>query len=201
MAKRNLIGLQRGPPSPLLRALGSLSEWLVASSVPGAVVGGIAASILGRPRLTEDIDVLVLVDHAAWPEFLVGGRKFGFVPRIDAALAFAEKSRVLLLSHQPTETQIDVLLGLLPLEEEIVHGATNVEIAGVTIPLPTPESIMVMKALAQRPRDFADIESILEAHDQLDLDWIRTWLAEFDQALNQADFLEEFDRIVARTRR
>ena len=201
MAKRNLIGPQRGPPSPLLRALGSLSEWLDASSVPGAVVGGIAASILGRPRLTEDIDVLVLVDHAAWPEFLAGGRKFGFVPRIDDALAFAEESRVLLLSHQPTETQIDVLLGLLPLEEEIVRGAANVEIAGVTIPLPTPESIMVMKALAQRPRVFADIESILEAHDHLDLDWIRTWLAEFDQALNQADFLEEFDRIVARTRR
>lgn len=58
-----------------------------------------------------------------------------------------------------------------------------------------------MKALARRARDTADIEGILEVHDRLDLDWIRTRLAEFDQALGQTDLLDGFDGILARTRR
>ena len=89
----------------------------------------------------------------------------------------------------------------MPLEEEIVRGASKAEIAGVAVPLPSPESIVVMKAIAQRPRDIADIEGILEVHDHLDLDWIRDRLTEFDRALDRADLLDEFNRVVNRVRR
>ena len=44
---------------------------------PGAIIGEIAASVLGRPRLTVDIDVLVLLEREEWPEFLAAGREFG----------------------------------------------------------------------------------------------------------------------------
>ena len=125
----------------------------------------------------------------------------GSSPESDDALDFAVTSRVLLVSHQPSGTPIDIVLGALPLEDEIVRGARNVEIAGVAIPLPTPESIVVMKAIARRARDIADIEGILDVHDRLDLDWIRTRLAEFDQALGRTELVDEFDRIVTRTHR
>ena len=185
---------------PLVRALGAVSEWLDAAATPGAIIGGVAASILGRPRLTEDIDVLVLLERDEWPPFLAAGREFGFVPRIDDALDFAETSRVLLVSHQPSGIPIDIVLGALSLEDEIVRGARKVEIAGVAIPLPTPESIVVMKAIARRARDIADIEGILEVHDRLDLDWVRARLTEFDQALGRTELLDEFNRILTRTR-
>ena len=201
MAKRRSDDRGHDPRTPLVRALGAVSEWLDAGAAPGAIIGGVAASILGRPRLTEDIDVLVLLERAQWSPFLAAGREFGFVPRIDDALDFAVTSRVLLVSHQPSGTPIDIVLGALPLEDEIVRGARNVEIAGVAIPLPTPESIVVMKAIARRARDIADIEGILDVHDRLDLDWIRTRLAEFDQALGRTELVDEFDRIVTRTHR
>ena len=178
-----------------------MSEWLDSAAVPGAIIGGVAASVLGRPRLTQDIDVLVMLERHEWAPFLKAGRDFGFVPRIDDALDFAETSRVLLVLHQPSGVSIDIVLGALPLEDEIVRGARNVEIAGVRLPLAAPESIVVMKTLARRARDIADIEGILEVHDRLDLGWIRTRLAEFDQALGQTDLLDEFNRILARTRR
>lgn len=199
--KRSATDGVQSPPAPLLHALGAVSEWLDAGSTPGAIVGGVAASILGRPRLTEDVDVLVLLEREDWSSFLVAGQTFGFVPRIDDALGFAAESRVLLVSHRPSGTPIDVVLGALALEEEIVRGAARIEIAGVAISLPTPESIVVMKAIAQRARDVADIEGILETRDHLDIDWIRTWLTEFDRALGRTDLLAEFDRTVARTRR
>ena len=58
-----------------------------------------------------------------------------------------------------------------------------------------------MKAIARRARDIADIEGILEVHDRLDLDWIRTQLREFDQALGQTSLVDEFNDILSRTRR
>ena len=199
--KRSSTDQAQSPRAPLLHALGAVSEWLDAGPTPGAIVGGVAASILGRPRLTEDVDVLVLLEREGWSSFLAAGQAFGFVPRIDDALGFAEESRVLLVSHRPSGTPIDVVLGALALEEEIVRGAARIEIAGAAISLPTPESIVVMKAIAQRARDVADIEGILETRDHLDIDWIRTWLAEFDRALGRTDLLAEFERIVARTHR
>ena len=177
-----------------------MSEWLDSAAVRGVIIGGVAASVLERPRLTVDIDVLVILDRHEWAPFLEAGREFGFVPRIDDALDFAGTSRVLLVAHQPSGIPIDVVLGVLPLEDEIVRGARNVEIAGVRLPLAAPESIVVMKAIARRARDIADIEGILEVHDELDLGWIRTRLTEFDQALGQTDLLDEFNRTLARTR-
>ena len=181
-------------------ALAAVSEWLDAGPTPGAIVGGVAASILGRPRLTEDVDVLVLLEREGWSSFLAAGPAFGFFPRVDDALGFAEESRVLLVSHRPSRIPIDIVLGALALEEEIVRGATRVEVAGVAVSLPTPESIVVMKALAQRARDVADIEGILETRDHLDIDWVRAWLTEFDRALGRTDLLAGFERTLARTR-
>ena len=201
MAKRRSAGRRPDPPVPLVQALGAVSEWLDSVGVPGAIIGGVAASVLGRPRLTHDIDVLVMLERQEWSPFLAAGREFGFAPRIDEALDFAGASRVLLVSHEPSGIPIDIVLGSLSLEDEIVRGARKVEIAGVSIPLPAPESIVVMKAIARRARDIADIEGILEVHGRLDLDWIRTRLSEFDQALGQTDLLDEFNRILTRTLR
>ena len=200
LAKRKFAGRGQNPPAPLVGALDAVSKWLDSTATPGAIVGGVAASILGRPRLTVDIDVLLVLERGEWPAFLAAGREFGFAPRIDDALDFAETSRVLLVSHEPSGIPVDVVLGALSLEDEIVRGARMVEIAGIAIPLPTPESIVVMKAIARRARDIADVEGILEAHDRLDLDWIRTRLTEFDRALGRTVLVDEFDRTMNRIR-
>ena len=60
-----------------------MSEWLDSAAVPSAIIGGVAASVLGRPRLTEDIDVLAILERRKWTPFLGAGQEFGFAPRID----------------------------------------------------------------------------------------------------------------------
>ena len=47
-------------PKPFLKALADLTRWLEDSSVPAIIIGGVAASILGRPRATRDIDALAI---------------------------------------------------------------------------------------------------------------------------------------------
>jgi hypothetical protein len=132
------------------------------------VIGGVAASLLGRPRATRDVDALVLLPDDAWGAFVAAGAKFGFVPRIADCLAFARRSRVLLMRHGPSEADIDITLGALPFEFEAIGRAQIAQFEGISVALPTPEDLGVMKAIAGRPRDLADIEGVVAAQKQLD---------------------------------
>jgi hypothetical protein len=59
--------------APLLAVLRDLVAWWQAGKIPGVVIGGLAASLLGRPRLTRDVDALVLVEESNWGEFMAAG--------------------------------------------------------------------------------------------------------------------------------
>ena len=70
-----------GPLAPLVAALRDLLAWWQAQQARGMVIGGVAASLLGRPRLTRDVDGLVSLPDKQWAPFLAAGAGFGFVPR------------------------------------------------------------------------------------------------------------------------
>jgi len=46
-------------PASLLAALADVMNWLDAAHIPSMVIGGVASSMLGRARLTQDVDALV----------------------------------------------------------------------------------------------------------------------------------------------
>ena len=172
--------------APLLIVLRDLVAWLKAKEVQGVVIGGLAASILGRPRLTRDVDVLVLADEDHWGVFLAAGANHGFFPRRADALAFAQETRVLLVRHEPSGIDADIVFGSLPFEKEAITRAEWVELGGVRIPLPLPEDLIIMKAVAHRPRDLDDIAAILMAHPKLNFRRVRRWVREFSAVLGDA---------------
>ena len=178
--------------------LRDLVDWWQSEQVPGLVIGGLAVALLGRPRVTRDVDALVLLAEERWGAFMDAGSAFGFVARQPDALAFAEQARVLLLRHQPTAIDVDVVLGCLPFEEEAVARAVLVEVAGVSVPLPTPEDLIIMKAVAHRDRDMLDIEGLLAAHLELDLDRVRRWVRAFADALETPELYDDLEQRLRR---
>jgi hypothetical protein len=44
-------------PVSLLAALADLAKWLEAAQIPAVIIGGVASSFLGRPRLTQEIGI------------------------------------------------------------------------------------------------------------------------------------------------
>jgi len=182
------------PVAPLL----DLVEWWQSEHVPGLVIGGLAVALLGRPRVTRDVDALVLLAEERWGAFVDAGSAFGFVPRQADALAFAREARVLLLRHQPTGIDVDVALGCLPFEEEAVARATVVQVAGVSVPLPTPEDLIIMKAVAHRDRDLLDIDGLLAAHLDLDLRRVRRWVRVFADALETPQLYSDLQQRLRR---
>lgn len=186
---------------PLTRAIRALLGWLRSTKAPGVIIGGVAASLLGRPRMTGDVDAVVLVDDADWGAFLEAGRPFGIAPRRSDALAFARRSRVLLLRHAPTGIDLDVSLGALPFEEEMIRRARRHRVGSIRIPLPTPEDLIVMKAIAHRPRDVADIESILEANPRIDEARVLGLVREFASVLEAPELATDLEKLLDRRRR
>lgn len=115
-------------PSTLVPALKALMQWLTSERLDGAIIGGVAVSIRGRPRITKDVDAVVLADDVGWPRALDSAARYGLVPRIDNALDFASRSRMLLLRHEKSGVEVDVSLGGLPFEREAVQRASMVDV-------------------------------------------------------------------------
>lgn len=174
-------------PELFPEALRSLFEWLDAEGTPSATIGGVAVSLLAQPRMTQDIDVVIWLEEPAWESFLESGKKHGIIQRISDALEFARKSRVFLLKHEPSGINIDLSLGGLEFEREMIEKSTKLLVGGLSIRVPTPEDLIITKAVAQRPKDLADIDAILAAAPDLDLARIRYWVQQFADALEMPD--------------
>src|SRR5258708_39283399 len=130
------------------------------ADVDGVVIGGIAAGLLGTPRVTHDVDVLVVIDEGAWSEFLEEARRFGLEARIPDALGFARTHRVLLMVHGPSGWEVDVTIGALDFERELIARSTTVTVGRVRVPVPTPEDLIILKVIPRRPNDLADIAEL-----------------------------------------
>ncbi len=149
----------------------------------GVIIGGIATGFLGKPRFTVDLDAMFLASTNDIPKILELAKEEGIEARTDGVVEFAKKSRVLLLRHAASGASIDISLGVLPFEEEVVARSKVHDAGMLSIRLPTPEDFIIMKAIAHRPKDLIDIQSIIDAHPNLDVARIRYWVKSFADVL------------------
>lgn len=187
-------------PASLLVALGDLVKWLDAARVPSMVIGGIAASVLGRPRLTQDIDALAFLRESDWARALDVAAHHGIVARIENPLDFAHRSRVLLMTHLASGIDMDITFSSLSFEQTAIEMSEVHDVGGLRVRLPRIEDLLVMKAIAGRPKDLQDIEGLLAAHPDAKVSVARQWIREFATAMSMPDILDEFDKLVARSK-
>ncbi len=176
----------------LQRLLGKVNE-------QGVIIGGIAVGFLGQPRFTADIDAVFLLSTQDIPQFLDLAQEEDIFPRISDAADFARKNRVLLLQHRPTEIDVDISLGILPFEEERVKRASTRSFAGLAIRLPTPEDLIIMKAVARRPKDLDDIRTIGMKYPALDKSRVEKWVKSFGEALDVPNLWDQIEPLLSKT--
>jgi len=182
--------------TPLFEPLAALQRLLNQFDNQGVIIGGIAASLLGQPRFTADLDAVILLSTEDLPKLIEIAAREGMIVRIDGAEAFARKNRVLLLQHEISGIKVDISLGILPFEAEMVERGKEFSVAGLRLRLPTPEDLIIMKAVAHRPKDLADIQAIATSHPNLDKERIRSWVEQFGEALDLPDLWKIISRLV-----
>ena len=172
---------------PFRATIESLQRLLREFDDRGVIIGGVAVGFLGKPRFTADVDAVFLLSIRDIPHFIKLAQVENISPRIQNAEEFARKNRILLLKHDPTETDIDISLGILPFEEEMVERGSTKSFANLSIRLPTPEDLIIMKAIAHRPKDLEDIRTIADKYPDLDVSRIEAWVKSFGEVLESPD--------------
>lgn len=195
MTKKNL---PTELPNPLAESLCDLTAWLEAENVPQTLIGGVAVALTALPRVTKNIDAVILFDTDLLEPFLERAAAYGFVARINDAADFARRRRIILLEHRPTGVNVDLSCGVLPFEKEMIARALELVIGSVRIKVATPEDLIITKAVAHRPRDIADIEAILNIQPNLDFERIRFWVSQFAEALEMPELMEDLEKLLSR---
>jgi hypothetical protein len=77
--------------APLLAPLVALQHLLDKFPGKGVIIGGIAVSLVGIPRLTADLDALIMISTEELPSLFKAAKNEGMEERIPNALKFAHE--------------------------------------------------------------------------------------------------------------
>lgn len=140
-------------------------------------IGGIAVQRWGVQRYTKDADLTLMTRFTYEAEYC---RQLlaRFRSRRADAFEFAQRQRVLFLEHD-NGIAFDVALGALDFEERCVARSSAWETDdGGGLVTCSAEDLIVHKAFAARPQDWADVDGIISMQVQkLDVDLILRELA------------------------
>ena len=161
----------------LFQTAAELQTFLEKERCKFCFIGGIALQRWGEPRVTVDVDVTLLTGFGGEKPFIQTLLN-AYQSRIPDAAAFALENRVLLLKSAGG-IALDIALAALPFEEEAVSRATRFELLpGLSLLTCSAADLVIMKAFANRPRDWADIKSVIERSPvELDKTYILARLA------------------------
>jgi hypothetical protein len=157
--------------------------------------GAQAVIIWGRPRLTTDVDVTVLLGSVATATLMTTLEQHGFQLGAEFSDEFVRVTRVLPTRHQLTGLPLDIVLGGPGLEEQFADRAVAVDLYGDQVPVISSEDLIITKVIAGRPKDLEDVQGVLAIQlPKLDLEYIRTTLRKLEEALGQSDLLPAFSK-------
>ena len=163
-------------------ALISLIRTLEKAAVPYMIVGSYSSNFYGIPRSTKDADLVVNLAHADW------GKLSSMLP---AELELEQQSSFEMVTSTRKEL---IKVKDSPFEIELFHLSEDahdsarftrrqkVEIMpSIEAYLPAVEDVIIQKLRwslgAKRPKDFADVVSVLQVQDSERLEWnyIEEW--------------------------
>lgn len=153
----------------LFREARAFQQFLTERGWPFCFIGGVALQHWGEPRVTRDLDLTVFTGFGGESP-VVDGLLAHYPGRRRDAREFALRHRVVLLST-PAGIAVDVALGALPFEAEMIARSNEVEFEpGVALRICSAEDLLVLKAFADRLQDRADVVGIARRRGRT-LDW------------------------------
>jgi len=176
-------------PDALRKAISFLDE----NHVPYMVIGGLAISTWGEMRATHDADFKVSIDMP-----LAEFRKLvleHFPARPTNIPQHMLSPHVIHIWAMPNMAA-DFLVSIFDYEKQAIQRALEMDILGVPTRVCTAEDLIIHKAITERGKDWGDIEGVLmRQRGKLDLAYIRNWLTQFAEALENPEILTRFNHL------
>lgn len=160
------------------------------------VIGGIAVRWWGVPRPTYDADFAVAVDESDLARLLTALSDAGFAVPIEHTSGFRdvvagmEKVKVTRFEHG-TVWDIDIFLVRTPHLESALRRRRPARIDGRVVQVMAVEDLIVLRLMANRFKDLADIQEMLRIVKDLDVRYLRRWAARMKLTERLNPFLKE----------
>ena len=174
--------------NPVIRALFEIIDLLESRTVEYAVMGGLAVRALALPRPTNDVDVTIALSHDALLELLkfVEGElievpevyRNGWLDRIAGMPLIKLKTYI---DHDHS-VDLDIFIAESEFQKSLISRRILAEFDDRKIWIVTPEDLLLLKLIANRPRDQIDVTDILFIQGQLDEQYMQIWAAKLEIA-------------------
>jgi len=176
--------------SALTGTLRQLSQTFSECELWWYLFGAQALIAYGFPRATADIDVTVQPpdDLDAFLESLWAN---GFVTRVDEPKNFVRLASILPVMSQ-NGIPVDIVFGQSGLESQILSRVRVIDFGDVSVPVATPEDLIISKVVAGRPQDIEDIR-VLHGSCNLEREYILNTLRLLEEALSVSDLVPLFE--------
>jgi len=159
-----------------------------------AVMGGFAAGAWGLPRPTFDAEIAVVVDEDSLMRLFDGLEREGFDVPAEHRTGFRdvvggfEKVKVnRFLDRHVWRTDLFVVNG--PFLTSALDRAKQVTIGRRHVQVMSPEDIILLKLIANRRKDQADIEEIIGLCKNLDVPYLNSWATKLELAERLRQFI------------
>lgn len=178
------------------KLIAKIGNSLIKHSIPYMIIGGQAVLLYGEPRLTRDIDITLGVNIDRTKQLLKIIKELSLKPIPRDIESFVKKTMVLPVLEETTGIRVDFIFSFTPYETEAIKRGKTITIGGNEVIFISPEDLIIHKIFAGRPRDIEDARTIILKNPQIDKQYIRNWLTEFDKVQEGNIFLETFEKLL-----
>ena len=176
--------------------LSKIGAILKKHNIPYMIIGGQAVLLYGEPRLTRDIDITLGVNTGYFDELLTVVRELSLKPIPENIKLFVQQTMVLPALEETTGIRVDFIFSFTTYEIEAIKRVRKITIMEQEVCFASPEDVIIHKIFAGRPRDIEDVRSIILKNSDMDIQYIRRWLKEFDKSSDKKDFLKTFEKVL-----
>jgi hypothetical protein len=181
----------------LFYTAGRVQKLLTDSGMPFCFIGGVAVQRWGRARITKDVDLTLFAGYGDESKALNILRS-KFKPRRPDFEEFALNYRIALLEDTNT-VGIDVSLGALPYEDEMIKRSSLFEFApDCLLRTCSAEDLIILKAYANRDQDWFDLRNIIARFaTELDRDLIFSILPILTELKSDEQIVNRLRKLIA----
>jgi len=151
----------------------TISSCFINTNIPFCIAGGIAVSLWGHVRATEDLDVIALIDETHEIKLISAlENHFKVIHHKDKMLQSSltpVKRYVIILNS--FHFVLDILVATNDFLKRCIQNRKLFSVKGINIPVINLEDLIVLTCASGRYQDIADVQALLAGSFPIDRDY------------------------------
>ena len=151
-----VTGHTTGLAKTIRRALTAMA----AARVPYCVIGATALAVRGLPRMTGDLDLVVLAGDAAR---VIGALRAAGLRSATPTGALRDPEPLIVFVDRATGVEVDLLCAVGDPEATVIDEAPRTKVFGVPAPVATLEHLLLLYLYSNQPKHLGDFARIVQS--------------------------------------